>query len=101
MLLLSQLASSLPAFRASLVRYEASLELGASAAAQGRALGRRDFRALFPAGSDDLQLAFFPLVLPPGPSAVTDRDRAVARGLLAVAASPDDPKADALRSEER
>jgi len=96
LLLLSQLASSLPAFRASLVRYEAFLELGAAAAAQGRALGRRDFRGLFPAGSDDLQLAFFPLVLPPGPSAVTDRDRAVARRLRAVAASPDDPKADAL-----
>ncbi len=96
MLLLSQLASSLPAFRASLVRYEAFLELGAAAAAHGRALGRRDFRGLFPAGSDDLQLAFFPLVLPPGPSAVTDRDRAVVRRLRTVAASPDDPKADAL-----
>ena len=96
LLLLSQLASSLPAFRASLVRYEAFLELGAAAAAQGRALGRRDFRGLFPAGADELQLAFFPLVLPPGPSAVTDRDRAVVRRLRATPESPDDPKANAL-----
>lgn len=96
LLLLSQLASSLPAFRASLARYEAFLDLAAAAAAQGRTLERRDFRGLFPAGSDDVQLAFFPLVLPPGPSAVTGRDRAVVRRLRATPESPDDPKADAL-----
>jgi superfamily II DNA or RNA helicase len=96
LLLLSQLASSLPAFRASLARYEAFLELGAAAAAQGRALGRRDFRRLFPAGSGDLQLAFFPLVLPPGPGAAAERDRDMVRRLRGLAASPDDPKADAL-----
>ncbi len=96
MLLLSQLASSLPAFRASLDRYEAFLELGVAAAAQGRTLGRRDFRRLFPAGSSDLQLAFFPLVLPPGPAAATERDRDMVRRLRALAASADDPKADAL-----
>ena len=96
MLLLSQLASSLPAFRASLDRYEAFLELGVAAAAQGRTLGRRDFRRLFPAGSGDLQLAFFPLVLPPGPGAATERDRDLVQRLHALAESPDDPKADAL-----
>ena len=96
LLLLSQLASSLPAFRASLARFEAFLELGAAAAAEGTALGRHDFRRLFPAGSDDLQLPFFPLVLSPGPGAATERDRDVVRGLRAVAASRDDPKADAL-----
>jgi superfamily II DNA or RNA helicase len=96
LLLLSQLASSLPAFRASLARYEAFLELGAAAAAQGRALGRRDFRRLFPAGSGDLQLAFFPLVLPAGPGAATEQDRDMVRRLRAFAASLDDPKADAL-----
>ncbi len=96
LLLLSQLASSLPAFRASLARYEAFLELGAAAAAQGTALGRHDFRRLFPAGSDDLQLAFFPLVLPPGPGAATERDRDVVRRLRAFARPADDPKADAL-----
>ncbi|HYR98239.1 MAG TPA: DEAD/DEAH box helicase [Gemmatimonadales bacterium] len=96
LLLLSQLASSLPAFRVSLVRYDAFLELGVAAAAQGRALGRRDFRRLFPAGSDDLQLALFPLVLPPGPGAATERDRHVVGRLRVFAASLADPKADAL-----
>ena len=96
LLLLSQLASSLPAFRASLDRYEAFLELSVAAAAQGRTLGRRDFRRLFPAGSGDLQLAFFPLVLPPGPGAATERDRDLVQQLHALAASPEDPKADAL-----
>jgi superfamily II DNA or RNA helicase len=96
LLLLSQLASSLPAFRASLARYDAFLELSAAAAAQGRALGRRDFRRLFPAASGDLQLAFFPLVLRAGPGAATERDRDMVRRLRALAASPDDPKADAL-----
>src|SRR5437870_8240921 len=59
LLLLSQLASSLPAFRASLGRYEAFLDLSTAAATEGRSLQRKDFRRLFPAGSDDLQLAFF------------------------------------------
>src|SRR5437870_2727924 len=96
LLLLSQLASSLPAFRTSLARYDAFLELDIAAAAQGRALGRREFRRLFPAGSDDLQLALFPLVLPPGRGAATDRDQDVVRRLRAFAASLTDPKADAL-----
>src|SRR5206468_5792705 len=67
-----------------------------AAAAQGRALGRREFRRLFPAGSDDLQLALFPLVLPPGPGAATDRDRDAVRRMGAFAASLADPRADAL-----
>jgi len=96
LLLLSQLASSLPAFRASLARYDAFLDLGSAAAAQGRALGRRDFRRLFPAAGDDLQLAFLPLILPPGPGAATQRDRDLVRRLRSLAASPVDPKADAL-----
>src|SRR5947208_3070889 len=96
LLLLPQLASSLPAFRASLARYEAFLELSAAAATQGRALGRPDFKRLFPAGSEDLQLAFFPLVLPPGPGATTERDRDRVRQLRALATPRQDPKADAL-----
>ena len=95
-ILLSQLASSLPAFRTSLARYDAFLELDIAAAAQGRALGRREFRRLFPAGSDDLQLALFPLVLPPGSGAATEQDRALVQRLRAFAASLADPKADAL-----
>ena len=58
LVLLSQLASSLPAFRASLSRYDAFLDLGAAAAAEGKELGRHDFRRLFPAGTEDLQLVF-------------------------------------------
>src|SRR5256886_14813446 len=72
------------------------MELDMEAAAQGRALGRGEFRRLFPTGSDDLQLALFPLVLPPGPGAATDRDRDAVRRLGAFAASLADPKADAL-----
>jgi superfamily II DNA or RNA helicase len=96
LLLLSQLASSLPAFRASLARYEAFLELGADAAAAGRALSRPDFRRLFPAGEDDLQLAFLPLLLPLGPRAATERDHDVVARLRDLATSPLDPKAEAL-----
>src|SRR3989449_3641305 len=48
--LLSQLASSLPAFRASLARYEAFLDLARAAAAEGRSLGSREFQRLFPRG---------------------------------------------------
>src|SRR5439155_371660 len=68
----------------------------AAAATQGRALGRPDFKRLFPAGSEDLQLAFFPLVLPPGPGAATERDRDRVRQLRALATPRRDPKADAL-----
>src|SRR2546430_4878719 len=45
LLLLSQLASSIPAFRATLARYRAWLELSLAATAEGRALTRRDFRS--------------------------------------------------------
>jgi len=96
LVLLSRLASSLPAFRSSLDRYEAFLELRAAAAADGRSLGRQDFRRLFPTAADDLQLAFFPLVLPPGLSAPTERDRDLVRRIRGLSTSPSDPKADAL-----
>ncbi len=96
LLLLSQLDSSIPAFRESLGRYEAFLELGAAAAAEGTVLGRRDFRRLFPVEQDDLQLAFFPLLLPPGTGAASERDRALVRRLRELSAGTVDPKADAL-----
>lgn len=96
LVLLVQLGSSLAAFRASLARYEAFLELGAAAGRDGRALGRRDFRRLFPAGSDDGQLALFPLLLPPGGAAATERDRALVRRLRELTAATSDPKAAAL-----
>jgi superfamily II DNA or RNA helicase len=96
LVLLSQLASSLPAFRASLARYEAFLELSAAAGAEGKALGREDFRRLFPAGTEDLQLAFLPLVLPSGATLAVERDRDLVRQLKKRARSPIDAKAEAL-----
>jgi superfamily II DNA or RNA helicase len=96
LVLLSQLASSLPAFRASLSRYDAFLDLGAAAAAEGKELGRHDFRRLFPAGTEDLQLVFLPLLLPSGAPVASERDRDLVRRLREVSRSPVDPKADAL-----
>ncbi|HKW40302.1 MAG TPA: DEAD/DEAH box helicase [Gemmatimonadales bacterium] len=96
LILLSQLGSSIPAFRASLGRYEALLELSAAAATEGRALGRRAFGRLFAAAQDELQLAFLPLLLPPGASAASERDRALVRRLRQLSTSTLDPKAAAL-----
>ena len=96
LLLLSQLASSIPALRASLARYRAWLELARAATADGRALTRPDFQRLFPAGQDDLQLALFPLLLPAGNTAVSDADRDTVRRLCELAVPSPDPKADAL-----
>ena len=96
LLLLSQLASSIPAFRATLVRYRAWLELGLAATAEGRSLTRRDFRRLFPPGQEDLQLALFPVLLPAGKSDVSEADGDTVRRLSELAGPGPDPKADAL-----
>src|SRR5437667_58279 len=73
LVLLSQLASSPPAFRASLVRYEAFLDLARDAAADGRALTRHEFQRSFPRNAgEDLQLAFLPLLLAPGSMGADD-----------------------------
>src|SRR5438105_4752769 len=96
LLLLSQLASSFPAFRSTLARYQAWLELASAAAAEGRSLTRGDFGRLFPAGQGDLQLALFPLLLPAGKTTVSDSDRHTVRRLYELAAPGPDPKADAL-----
>lgn len=96
LVLLSQLASSLPAFRASLGRYDAFLEQAAAAATDGKTLNRADFRRLFPAGTEDLQLVFLPLVLPSGVSTATERDRDLVRDLRDRSLSNIDPKAEAL-----
>jgi superfamily II DNA or RNA helicase len=97
LMLLSQLASSLPAFRASLGRYEAFLDLAHAAAAEGRALDARAFQRLFPrTDTDDLQLSFFPVLLPTGAVEVSEREHAVVRRLRELAISHEDPKADAL-----
>ena len=96
LVLLSQLASSIPALRATLTRYRAWLELARAAAAEGRSLTRRDFQRLFPGGQDDLQLALFPLLLPAGNAALSDADPATVRRLCELAVPGPDPKADAL-----
>ena len=96
MLLLSQLASSTPAFHASLARYRAWLELARTAATQGHALARAEFRRLFPTGQDDLQLALFPLLLPAGVTEVSDADRDTVVRLSELLVPGPDPKADAL-----
>jgi superfamily II DNA or RNA helicase len=96
LLLLSQLDSSIAAFRDSLSRYEAFLELAAAAAAEGTALSRRDFKRLFPVEQNELQLALFPLLLPPGPCTTSERDRALVRRLRELSTCTADPKADAL-----
>jgi superfamily II DNA or RNA helicase len=101
LMLLRRLASSLPAFRASLARHEAYVDLAARAAAEGRGLSPRDFQRCFPpADAPDLQLVLFPLLLETGPAACLpppDERRELAR-LRALAAEGRDPKADALAS---
>src|SRR5438309_366389 len=68
LVLLSRLASSLPAFRASVRRYEAFLDLARDAGVEGRALTRQEFQRWFPrTDAEDLQLALFPLLLERGP----------------------------------
>jgi superfamily II DNA or RNA helicase len=99
LILLRRLASSLPAFRASLLRQEAYADLATRAAAEGRDLSARDFQRCFPPTEDpDVQLALFPLLLdaagcvsPPDP-----RDRRELARLRALATEARDPKADAL-----
>ncbi|HEU5260657.1 MAG TPA: DEAD/DEAH box helicase [Gemmatimonadales bacterium] len=97
LLLLTQLASSLAAFRASLGRYDAFLDLARAAAAEGRALSHGDFQRLFPpAETGDLQLALFPVLLPQGAEPAGVRDRDATHWLLELSKPVRDPKADAL-----
>lgn len=69
MVLLRRLASSLPAFRATLARYRAFADVAAEAARAGRRLGAADFQRLFPReDGPDMQLSLLPLVLESGAS---------------------------------
>ena len=101
LMLLRRLGSSLPAFRAALIRHEAYLDLASRAATEGRALTPREFQRCFPrAAESDIQLVLFPLLLErpaPGqvPFAGDRRILAQLRELLARAPTSD-PKADAL-----
>jgi superfamily II DNA or RNA helicase len=100
LMLLRRLASSLAAFRASLTRHEAYLDLAARAAAEGRGLSPRAFQHCFPrTEAPDLQLVLFPLLLDPLPrdaTAAGAADRREVARLRALAADARDPKADAL-----
>jgi superfamily II DNA or RNA helicase len=99
LMLLRRLASSLPAFRASLARHEAFLDLAGRAAAEGRGLSPRDFQRCFPPSeAPDIQLVLFPLLLETGGAAGApqrDERRELAR-LRALAADARDAKAEAL-----
>ena len=98
LLLFTRLASSAAAFRESVTRYAAFLELTLDAARQGRALGARDFQRLFPErDADALQLALFPMLLEAG-SSVARADDLTALDVLRDFPACPDPKAEALES---
>jgi len=94
LVLLRRLASSLPAFRVTLRRYEGFLDLAARAAAEGRALSPGDCRRWL-APDDAVQLAFFSLLFGPGSPQQSGDQPAIAE-LLAAATDAPDPKADGL-----
>lgn len=97
LLLLRRLASSLPAFRASLSRYEAYLDLAERAAADGRGLTPREFQRCFPRTDTlDLQLVLFPLLLESSAELPDVSDRRELARLRALGADARDPKAEAL-----
>jgi superfamily II DNA or RNA helicase len=95
--LLRRLASSLPAFFASLERYAAYVDLAIAALGEGRALSAQTFQRLFPRAEDpDLQLALLPLLLEAGPSIAISDDRPLIATLRELRGDHSDPKAAAL-----
>jgi hypothetical protein len=94
--LLRRLASSLPAFRATVERYRAFAAIAGEAARAGRRLGAAEFQRLFPRDdAPDIQLSLLPMVLDAGeitPALGTD-DLA---HLAQLATHQADPKAEAL-----
>ena len=97
MVLLTRLASSIPAFRESLSRQEAFADFSDEAKHSGRALTRRDFQQLFPRGEEpDLQLALLPLLLPQGDGQSDPGDRRALARLKDLASGAPDPKAACL-----
>jgi superfamily II DNA or RNA helicase len=101
LMLLRRLGSSLPAFKAALIRHEAYLDLAGRAAAEGRALNPREFQRCFPrAAESDIQLALLPLLLdaPSNGRDPFDGDRRIVARLreLMARAPTRDFKADAL-----
>jgi len=101
LMLLRRLASSIPAFRAALLRYDAYLDLATRAAAENRALTAREFQRCFPrAAESDVQLVLFPVLLQHATTSrqPLEQDRSILASLRAIVSRvpPADPKADAL-----
>src|SRR2546421_1305908 len=101
LMLLRRLGSSLPAFRAALLRHDAYLDLSARAASEGRSLNPREFQRCFPrAAESDVQLVLLPLLLelPASGHQLFAEDRRVVARLLRLLgrAAAADPKLDAL-----
>ncbi len=101
LMLLRRLGSSLPAFRAALIRHEAYLDLAERAATEGRVLSPREFQRCFPrAAESDMQLVLFPLLLdrPTADRAPLAHDRRMLARLreLLSRAPACDAKAEAL-----
>ncbi len=96
--LLRRLASSVPALRETLRRYEAFQTVALDAAAAQRRLTQREFRRLFPMADEaDLQLAFLPLLLEATNDApIASSDLELVRRLLGSTGAGPDPKAEAL-----
>ena len=96
--LLRRLASSVPALRQSLRRYEAFRTIARDAGVAQRRLTPREFRRAFAMEDDaDLQLAFLPLLLDAGVAVGDDaEDLTLVRKLLEMARVGPDPKATAL-----
>lgn len=98
LVLLTRLASSIPAFRESLRRYEAFLELAGEAARDGRRLAAQDFARLFPDRDiAALQLPLFPILLEPGAGELDERDVLAIAGVRDVCPDAADPKVALLQ----
>lgn len=103
LVLLTRLASSLPAFRGSLSRQEAFADFSSEARESGQALTRGDFQRLFPRGEEpDIQLALLPLLLTRGDGLPEAGDRAALSRLrdLAEGADPKVARLDRLLSRD-
>lgn len=101
LMLLRRLGSSIPAFRAALLRYDAYLDLATRAAAENRALTTREFQRCFPrAAESDVQLVLFPVLLQHATASrePLGQDRSILTSLRAIVSRVPlaDPKADAL-----
>ncbi len=95
--LLRRLASSMPAFRATVERYRAFADFATEAALAGRRLETTDFQRWFPRdGTSEIQLTLLPLLLEPGTTNLGADSGPGLERLRALARETEDPKAHAL-----